>query len=64
CYTLDIADARTALSYEEYLTRWKSNARGVDLNHNFDAGWDTLNPTLNHNSFTDYKGPSPLSEPE
>lgn len=31
---------------------------GVDLNHNFDAGWDTLNPTLNHNSFTDYKGPS------
>lgn len=64
CYTLDIADARTALSYEEYLTRWKSNARGVDLNHNFDADWDTLNPTLNHNSFTDYKGPSPLSEPE
>ena len=52
------------MSYEEYLTRWKSNARGVDLNHNFDAGWDTLNPTLNHNSFTDYKGPSPLSEPE
>lgn len=64
CYTLDIADARTALSYEEYLIRWKSNARGVDLNHNFDAGWDTLNPTLSHNSFTDYKGPSPLSEPE
>ena len=64
CYSLDIAEARTALSYEEYLIRWKSNARGVDLNHNFDAGWAELNPTLTHNSFTDYKGTAPLSEPE
>ena len=21
---------------------WQANARGVDLNHNFDAGWETL----------------------
>lgn len=64
CYTMDVADARTSLSYDQYLIRWKSNARGVDLNHNFDAGWESLNPTLAHNSFTDYKGASPLSEPE
>lgn len=64
CYALDVQNGRTALPYDQYLTRWKSNARGVDLNHNFDAGWEQLNPNLNHNSFTDYKGPNPLSEPE
>ena len=64
CYAMDVAEARTALSYAEYLLRWKSNARGVDLNHNFDAGWAELNPALTHNSFTDYKGTAPLSEPE
>ena len=63
-YTQDVTDGRTALSYAEYLIRWKCNARGVDLNHNFDADWASLNPTLNHPSFTDYKGSAPLSEPE
>jgi len=63
-YALDVAEARTALPYDQYLTRWKSNARGVDLNHNFDADWNSLNPTLAHYSFTDFKGTAPLSEPE
>lgn len=64
CYVMDVGGGRTSLSYDQYLTRWKSNARGVDLNHNFDAGWETLNPDFNHYSFTDFKGYSPLSEPE
>lgn len=48
---------------------WQANARGVDINHNFDAGWaisqaqaaakgcDTSGPRQ-------YPGPSPESEPE
>ncbi len=62
-YEADRADGRTASDYDSYLRRWKSNGRGVDLNHNFDAGWDSLN-TVSHPSSTDYKGTSPLSEPE
>lgn len=64
CYAQDTADQRTAAPYDQYLTRWKSNANGVDLNHNFDAGWGRLNAALFHNSATNYKGPTPLSEPE
>lgn len=62
-YEADKADGRTTADYDSYLRRWKSNGRGVDLNHNFDAGWDGLN-TVAHPSSTDYKGESPLSEPE
>ncbi|KPU44793.1 gamma-D-glutamyl-L-diamino acid endopeptidase 1 [Oxobacter pfennigii] len=41
---------------------WKANARGVDLNRNFNAGWKKIQympagPEA-------YKGPYPLSEPE
>ena len=25
-----------------HFERWQANARGVDLNHNFDAGWEKL----------------------
>ncbi len=63
CYEQDKAGGRTTADYETYLKRWKSNGRGVDLNHNFDAGWNTLK-TVEHPSSTDYKGTSPLSEPE
>lgn len=64
CYAVDLAEGRTSYSYDQYLKRWKSNARGVDLNHNFDAGWASLNANLSHNSSHDYKGTAPLSEPE
>lgn len=63
-YAVDVAEERTTLPYEQYLVRWKSNARGVDLNHNFNADWESLNPTLNHGSSSDFKGSAPLSEPE
>lgn len=47
----------------EYLTQWKANANGVDLNRNYDALWDEYDgpakPSSDH-----YKGTSPGSEPE
>lgn len=42
--------------------QWKANARGVDLNRNFDAGWDKL--TGRTPGSKRYRGPFPHSEPE
>lgn len=47
-----------------YLTRWKSNANGVDLNRNFDAMWEQYNDGKGHPSSDHYKGTEPGSEPE
>ena len=41
---------------------WKANARGVDLNRNFDAGWQAL--TGRTPGGMRYRGPQPVSEPE
>lgn len=43
--------------------RWKANARGVDLNRNFPAGWKTLHGAPFPGAWG-YKGPFPCSEPE
>ncbi|WP_343253130.1 M14 family metallocarboxypeptidase [Ligaoa zhengdingensis] len=48
---------------------WQANARGVDLNHNFDAGWETLHKMEEEAGITGpaptrYGGPRPESEPE
>lgn len=51
------------ISYEEYLKIWKANARGVDLNCNFDAGWYELE-VKDYPSFSKCRGDAPLSEPE
>lgn len=50
-------------------TRWQANARGVDLNHNFPAGWETLRKMeiragILGPSPTRYGGEWPGSEPE
>lgn len=63
-YAADKASNRTTVSYEEYMRRWKANARGVDLNYNFAANWDGINVSLTHPSANGYKGTNPLSEPE
>ena len=49
--------------------RWQANARGVDINHNFDAGWHTLREMekskgIDGAASTQYGGPGPESEPE
>ena len=50
-------------------SRWNANARGVDINHNFDAGWkklreEELKAGINGPSPGKYGGPAPESEPE
>lgn len=50
-------------------THWNANARGVDLNHNFDAGWDELHRLEREHGFygpgpTRFGGSKPHSEPE
>lgn len=48
---------------------WQANARGVDINHNFNAGWAQMQALAaeNHRDRPgprQYSGPSPESEPE
>ncbi|MBR3289998.1 MAG: M14 family metallocarboxypeptidase, partial [Clostridia bacterium] len=48
---------------------WQANARGVDLNHNFNAGFDKLQALEQKNGIAApaprrYGGPAPESEPE
>ncbi len=48
---------------------WQANARGVDLNHNFDAGFTQLKVLEREQGYlapgpTRYGGPCPFSEPE
>lgn len=48
----------------DYLTRWKANANGVDLNRNFDALWENYQGPAGHPSADHYKGEKPGCEPE
>lgn len=47
-----------------YLTGWKANANGVDLNRNFDALWEEYQDPAGHPSADHYKGESPGCETE
>ena len=49
--------------------RWQANARGVDINHNFNAGWLQLQEMERKNGIDgpsprQWRGPAPESEPE
>ncbi len=46
------------------LRLWKANARGVDLNVNFDADWGTGVKNVREAGGENYIGQSPFSEPE
>lgn len=46
-----------------YLTRWKANGNGVDINRNFDALWESY-AGPSHPSCDHYKGESVGCEPE
>ncbi len=56
-------ELRKEIEYEDYLTQWKSNARAVDINTNFDAGWEETE-YKDYPSYGMSKGESPGSEPE
>lgn len=50
-------------------SQWQANARGVDLNHNFNAGWESLHALEREQGIhcpapTRYGGEYPESEPE
>lgn len=50
-------------------SNWQANARGIDLNHNYDASWKELHELERKNGIlypcnTRYGGNKPLSEPE
>ena len=51
------------MDFETYLRYWKANARGVDLNRNYDAGWEEYHDIISP-CFRGYKGTAPESEPE
>lgn len=51
------------ITYEEYLSQWKANANGVDINRNFNAGWEDIQQK-DGPGYDSFKGYSPDSEPE
>lgn len=53
------------LSIDDFLNKyWKANARGVDINRNFDALWSQHNDRVNQVASSNYKGAMAASEPE
>lgn len=60
CFRQDLEDG---MNQEDYWAAWKANARGVDLNRNFDVGWEEYRG-CSHPSSERYKGESPASEAE
>lgn len=74
---ISLKGASSCCEYEDLITRvsggnterWQANARGVDLNHNFDAGFRRLQEieqihNITEASPTRFGGPYPHSEPE
>lgn len=62
-YDRDVAQGYTSLSLTEYAAKWKANGKGVDLNRNFDAGWE-LFADRGSASSERYKGEAPFSASE
>ncbi len=61
-YTIYEMDGAVEIS--DYLEKWKANARGVDLNRNFNADWEEYNDGIHHPSADHFKGVKPESEAE
>lgn len=74
---IQIHGPKAALQYEEMVrhisdgdtSRWQANACGVDINHNFNAGWKELKALeiksgITSPAITRYGGRCPESEPE
>ncbi|MCM3734217.1 stalk domain-containing protein [Fictibacillus nanhaiensis] len=44
--------------------RWKANARGVDLNRQYDADWANIKNNTGKPSWSNYKGTAPVNQKE
>ena len=64
CYELDKEHGKVYGSFEDYEARFKANANGVDLNKNFNVGWEEMDNNVNYPSTDGYKGTGAVSEPE
>ncbi len=62
-YDRDFGNGITTAAFSDYLLRFKANANGVDLNRNFDYGWNEFKGVAEP-AAEKYKGISPGSEPE
>ena len=63
-YQSDVRLGYTSSSFKDYLKFWKANAKGVDLNRNFDTvDWENVSYTP-YPCFKNYKGETPFSESE
>lgn len=61
----DIVRSLHSDNIDTYLkNKWKSNARGVDINRNFDLLWNEYTSSYTSPAFKEYKGVTPDSEPE
>ena len=63
CWQSDILLGKGDPDIAAYYRRWKANARCVDINRNFDCGWETTVGTTQP-SCSRYKGESAASEAE
>ncbi len=63
-YDADVAAGRTSEPIESYLKTYIANAAGVDLNCNFDIGWEEYTSGPEMPSASGYKGTAPFSEVE
>lgn len=59
----EIADMDGSTADGTYLSRWKANGNGVDVNRNFDALWESYEG-VGHPSSDHYKGEAIGCEPE
>lgn len=57
-YQSDLDHGYTSYDLPTYLTRWKANACGVDLNRNYSPGWESVNERSQPSSDF-YKGSAP-----
>ncbi len=61
-------EARAALIQmnggSDNFTRWKANAKGIDLNRQYPAGWETIHNNRSTYSYMNYKGSKPLQAKE
>ena len=63
-YDRDRAEGFVNGTFDDYVSTWKANARGVDLNRNFDTEDFGKSSKISRPCYMNYPGEAALSEPE